>query len=102
MPCTTGFCCATSDALAAASASSATILARIIIAASLNRGRASGRARPEPGATAQNHLLSQRPRLSVAQRRDDRGDLVAGLEQIDAPPGAIQDARARALDQPAL
>src|SRR5262245_27588066 len=72
--------------------------ARII--ASLNGGRARGRAVPEFRAVGQRHLLEQRRRLSVPQRRDDHRDLVAGFEDVEFPPGTIEDARSRALDQP--
>src|SRR5262245_15675018 len=102
MPCTTWLVCASIDVLAAARASSRANISRATMIASLNRGRTRGRAVPVFRAVGERHLLEQRRRLAVAERRDDDGDLVARLDQIELPTGAIEDAGTGALDQPFL
>src|SRR5688572_7172920 len=101
MPCTTRGACMRAVSVAAPMTRSRTRVSLIHInAVSLDGGAARGGAVGELLAVGEGDLLQQRRRFAVPQRRDDGRDLVAGLDHVELPPGAVEDAGARALDEP--
>src|SRR5688572_16411251 len=99
MPRTTGDCANTVPP-AAAAASTVMSVSGSLIGTSLNRGPSGDRAVREFPAVGKRDLFEQRRRLPIPERRHNHGDPIARLDHVELPPGAIEDAGARTLDQP--
>src|SRR5688572_29925569 len=99
MPRTTGDCANTVPP-AAAAASTVMSVSCSLIGTSLNRGPSGDRAVREFPAVGKRDLFEQRRRLPIAERRHNDRDPIARLDHVELPPGAIEDTRARTLDQP--
>src|SRR5687767_12879959 len=92
--------CASTDSPRAPAANTAISVSRNHIGTSLNRRASGGGAVREFAAVGKRDLFEQRRRFASAERRHDHGDLISGLEHVELPPGAVEDARARAFNEP--